>query len=225
MEADLIFNVNKSMFYESDANGKVSILRGRYLAEFTVDQYHLITGCLISGFKKKNLNELSILFPNLKRLSIEKNSNLLSLEGIETLANLEELRIEECAKLTDFSHLSHCKTIQQFNSELFNGQVPVLDYLNKGSLKDLNINGNITDLDKLINFENLDFLSIQGRESTLERLPDMPAVKVSFGLSGFPKLQDLGFLKNLSAEIKIRWWGPKGLPGLPSHLSAVAAFA
>ena len=225
MEPDLIFNVNKSMFYVSDENGKVNIFRGRYLAEFTVDQYHLITGCLISGFKKKNLDDLAILFPNLKSLSIEKNANLISLQGVETLTNLEQIRIEDCSKLSDFSHLIHCPKIQDFNSESFNGQVPVLDYLNKISLKDLNINGNITDLDKLINFENLDFLSINGSGSTLESLPDMPAVKVSFGLSGFPKLQDLGFLKNLSAEIKIRWWGPKGLPGLPSHLSSVAAFA
>jgi hypothetical protein len=225
MEPDSIFNVNKSMFYVSDENGKVNIFRGRYLAEFTVDQYHLITGCLISGFKKKNLDDLAILFPNLKSLSIEKNANLISFQGVENLTNLEQIRIEDCSKLSDFSQLIHCPTIQDFNSESFNGQVPVLDYLNKISLKKLDINGNITDLDKLINFENLDFLSIQGRESTLELLPDMPAVKVSFGLSGFPKLQDLSFLKNLNAEIKIRWWGPKGLPGLPSHLSAVAAFA
>jgi hypothetical protein len=142
MEPDSIFNVNKSMFYVSDENGKVNIFRGRYLAEFTVDQYHLITGCLISGFKKKNLDDLAILFPNLKSLSIEKNANLISLQGVKNLTNLEQIRIEDCSKLSDFSQLIHCPTIQDFNSESFNGQVPVLDYLNKISLKKLDINGN-----------------------------------------------------------------------------------
>jgi Leucine-rich repeat (LRR) protein len=225
MEPNLIFNVNKSMFYESDANGKVSILRGRYLAEFSADKYHLITGCLISGFKKKNLTDLIVLFPNLEILTIEKNSNLTSLEGIENLTNLNELRIEDCTKLSDFSHLIHCTKILKFNSELFKGQVPVLEYINKINLKNLNINGKITDLEKLINFENLDILSLEGGGCTLESLPEIPSLKVSFGLSGFPQLKDLGFLKNLNAAVRIRWWGPKGLPGLPAHLNANATFA
>lgn len=218
MEPNLIFNTNKSMFYTSDESGKINILRGKYLQEFKESDYSLITGCLLAGCKKKNLIEIIELFPNLQMVTIEKTSNLLSLDGIQKLENLSELRIEDCSKLSDLSALSQCNNIHTFHSELFKSNVLILEYLNKDSIKNLYINGNVSDLDKLVEFKGLKKLSLEGGGCTQEQLPELPSVSENFGLSGFSQLKDLSFLKNLTPDVKIRWWGPKGLPGIPADM-------
>jgi hypothetical protein len=87
------------MFFESDEQGRVGF-RGRYLSEFNEQDYATkITGMSISGFKGKDLNELAHIFPMVQRLTIEKTSNLKSLNGIEKFASLCDVRIEECSKL------------------------------------------------------------------------------------------------------------------------------
>lgn len=212
------------MFYTSDETGKISILRGKYLQEFKESDYSQITGCLLAGFKKKNLTDIVELFPNLQMLTIEKTSNLLSLDGIQKLENLSELRIEDCGKLSDLTSLSQCNKIHTFHSELFKSNVLILDYLNKDSIKNLYINGNVSDLDKLVEFKGLNKLSLEGGGCSQEHLPEIPSVHESFGLSGFSQLKDLTFLNNLTSEVKIRWWGPKGLPGIPASLVGNTAF-
>jgi hypothetical protein len=212
------------MFYTSDETGKVNIFRGKYLQEFKESDYSLITGCLLGGFKKKNLNEIVELFPNLRVLTIEKTSNLLSMDGVQKLENLSELRIEDCAKLSDLSSLSQCKNIHTFHSELYKANVRVLEYLNKDSLKNLYISGKVSDLKKLVEFNGLNKLSLEGGGCANEQLPEIPPVREFFGLSGFAQLKDLNFLKNLTSEVKIRWWGPKGLPGIPPILAGFEDF-
>jgi hypothetical protein len=140
------------------------------------------------------------------------------------LENLSELRIEDCGKLSDLSALSHCNKIHAFNSEKFKSNVLVLEYLNKESIKNLYINGNVSDLDKLVEFKGLNKLSLEGAGCSQEQLPEIPSVRENFGLSGFSQLKDLSFLNNLTAEVKIRWWGPKGLPGIPASLAGNTDF-
>ena len=94
MELATLFNHNRSMFFDTDDQGRVSF-RGKYLAEFEESTYSSrIVGMSLSGFKGKDLSGLADVFPLIKRLTIEKTSNIKSLNGIEKFTNLEELRIE-----------------------------------------------------------------------------------------------------------------------------------
>ena len=99
MELATLFNHNRSMFFDTDDQGRVSF-RGKYLAEFEESTYSSrIVGMSLSGFKGKDLSGLADVFPLIKRLTIEKTSNLKSLNGIEKFASLCDVRIEECSKL------------------------------------------------------------------------------------------------------------------------------
>ena len=98
MELATLFNHNRSMFFDTDDQGRVSF-RGKYLAEFEESTYSSrIVGMSLSGFKGKDLSGLADVFPLIKRLTIEKTSNIKSLNGIEKFTNLEELSIEAAKK-------------------------------------------------------------------------------------------------------------------------------
>jgi hypothetical protein len=61
MDLANLFNHNRSMFFESDDQGRVG-LRGKYLSEFNeLDYSSKITGITVSGYKGKDLNDLANL--------------------------------------------------------------------------------------------------------------------------------------------------------------------
>lgn len=224
MDLTTLFNHNRSMFYESDEQGRVGF-RGRYLSEFNEEDYATkITGMCISGFKGKDLNELAQVFPMVQRLTIEKTSNLKSLNGIEKFASLCDVRIEECSKLVDFGAISMVSNLKELNLEKFLLEVPILQYLSGLKITDLTIRSTVADLSKIIDLNYLSHLTVNGSGSALEDLPTLPKINTSFGLEGFPSLKSAAFMVNIDPGIRIRWWGPKKICGLPAHLRTHDAF-
>jgi hypothetical protein len=224
MDLTSLFNHNRSMFFESDEQGRVGF-RGRYLSEFNEQDYATkITGMSISGFKGKDLNELAQIFPMVQRLTIEKTSNLKSLSGIEKFASLCDVRIEECSKLVDFTAIMNVANLVELNLEKFLLEVPILQYLVGLKITDLYIRSSIADLSKLSDFTSLSHLTLIGSGSTLEELPILPKITTSFGLDGFPNLKSAAFMVNIDPTIRIRWWGPKKIGGLPANLRTHEAF-
>jgi hypothetical protein len=218
VELDKIFNVNRSMFFDRDSEGRVSG-RGKYLAEFTPERYDQIVGCSLSGLKKKDLTWLPEAFPSLVKVTIEKTSNITSLNGLGIFTALHELRIENCPKLVDFSALESCQALKNFNSEKIEHEIKVLQFVSR-DVEELYLGSNVVDLSMIAEFGKLSALSLAGHESDAEELPDMPSVSTSFGLEGFKKLKSAKFLTNLSPEVRIRWWGPKPIAEVPAHLNA-----
>lgn len=218
MELDKIFNINRSMFFDRDSEGRMSF-RGKYLAEFAPENYHQIVGCSLSGLKKKDLTWLSEVFPSLVKVTIEKTSNITSLNGIGDYTSLNELRIEDCPKLVDFSALESCQALKNFNIEKIEHEIKVLQFVSR-DVEELYLGSNVVDLPMIAEFGKLSALSLRGHESYAEELPDMPSVSKSFGLEGFKMLKSAKFLTNLSPEVRIRWWGPKPISEVPAHLNA-----
>jgi len=197
MELATLFNHNRSMFFDTDDQGRVSF-RGKYLAEFEESTYSSrIVGMSLSGFKGKDLSGLADVFPLIKRLTIEKTSNIKSLNGIEKFTNLEELRIEECSKLTDLSAIAGLTILSEINFERFNSSVPIIEYSKISTFESLNLSGS-------------------GCQQT--ELPILPKVKTSLGIDGFPNLVSAAFLQNQDSSVRIRWWGPKTISNVPAHL-------
>ena len=224
MDLATLFNHNRSMFFESDDQGRVGF-RGRYLSEFNEQDYATkITGVSVSGFKGKDLNDLAEIFPSAQRLTIEKTSNLKSLSGIEKFTALNDVRIEECSKLTDLSAIAEVENLIKFDLEKFLLDVPVIQYLVGLKIEDLYLRSTITDLSALSDLTNLSHLTLIGSGSTLEELPILPKITTSFGLDGFPNLKSAAFMVNLDPTIRIRWWGPKKIGGLPTKLRSHEAF-
>lgn len=218
MDLATLFNHNRSMFFDTDDQGRVSF-RGKYLAEFEETNYATkIVGMSLSGFKGKDLTGLADIFPLIKRLTIEKTSNIKSLNGIEKFKDLEDLRIEECSKLTDLSAIAGLSKLKEINTEKFNSPVPVVGFIKKQPLNSLWISGNATDLDQLVEIQNLDSLDLNGSGSILTELPILPKVKTSLGIDGFPNLVSAAFLQNQDSSVRIRWWGPKTISNVPAHL-------
>lgn len=224
MDLATLFNHNRSMFFESDDQGRVG-LRGRYLSEFSEQDYSTkITGITISGYKGKDLNDLAEAFPSVQRLTIEKTSNLKSLIGIDKFASLNELRIEECSKLTDLSTLAQVGNLRHLDIEKFLLEVPVIQYLTGLNTTDLYVRSTVSDLSNISKFSKLNHLTLNGNGSIMEELPEIPKIATSFGLEGFPNLKSASFLVNLDPTIRIRWWGPKKIAGLPANLRSHEAF-
>jgi len=224
MELATLFNHNRSMFFESDDQGRVG-LRGRYLSEFVEQDYATkITGMSVSGFKGKDLNDLAVMFPSVQRLTIEKTSNLKSLNGIEKFIALNEVRIEECSKLTDLSAIANAKNLRNLDIEKFLLEVPVIRFIMNLEISDLYLRSTISDLSVISKFSQLNHLTLNGNGSSLEELPEIPKIATSFGLEGFPSLKSAAFLTNLDPTVRIRWWGPKKIEGLPAHLRSHDAF-
>ena len=218
MDLATLFNHNRSMFFDTDDQGRVSF-RGKYLAEFEETNYATkIVGMSLSGFKGKDLTGLADIFPLIKRLTIEKTSNLKSLNGIEKFKDLEDLSIEECSKLTDLSAIAGLSQLKEINTEKFNSPVPIVEFIKKQPLNSLWISGNATDLGQLVEIQNLDSLNLNGSGSILTELPILPKVKTSLGIDGFPNLVSAAFLQNQDSSVRIRWWGPKTISNVPNHL-------
>ena len=223
MEIKKIFNPKKTIFLGMDENGRVGG-RGRFFSELSPDEYPTIKGCVIAGYKKRNLNNLVDLFPNLIQLTIEKTSNLVNLEGIGTLSDLQRISIEDCPKLMDLSELINCVKLSEVRLASFKNTTNVLSFLLPQTVTDLSIHGNVADLEKIYLFKSLIYLSLNGHGSDLEALPVLPKVKKNFHLEGFPKLKDASFMSNLDAEMRIAWWGPKPIAGIPKHLQSLDTF-
>lgn len=223
MEIDKLFNPKKTIFLGMDEQGRIQA-RGRFFGELSQGDYTKIKSCSISGYKKKNLMEVIDLFPNLIEITIEKNSNLISLEGIKTLSDLRQLTIEDCPKLLDLSELSLCKKLSEVRMGSFKTATRVLSFLSPDILKDLTIHGNLKDLDEINKFENLDYLTVNGYGCEVDKLPLLPKIGKSFTLEGFPKLKDASFMENFTPNIRITWWGPKPILGIPNQLMNLDTF-
>ena len=224
MDLATLFNHNRTMFFESDDQGRVGF-RGRYLSEFNEQDYATkITGMSISGFKGKDLSGLAEVFPGVQRLTIEKTSNLKSLSGIEKFTSLNDVRIEECSKLVDLSALAQVSNLTKLDLEKFLLEVPVVQFLVGLNIADLYLRSTVTDLSNLSNLKSLSHLTLIGSGSTLEDLPILPKITTSFGLDGFPNLKTAAFMVNIDPTIRIRWWGPKKIGGLPTCLRTHEAF-
>jgi len=223
MEFDKIFNVKKTLFFETNNEGKVG-LRGKFLFEFKEDEYYKITGISISGLKKKNLIDLTSFFPNLIRITIENTSNIQSLLGIEKFTQINELNIKECTNLMDLSAIEKLKYLKIANFEDLRNKTKILSYLLGTQISELYIHGLVEDLNELSNFKDLRILSLGGHGCDNETLPDIPKVTQHFGLSGFTNLKSANFLRNLDPNIKIRWWGPPEISEMPVHLKNNDAF-
>lgn len=213
-----LLNLKRSMFYDTDEHGRISF-RGKYLNEFKEDEYAArIKAIRVSGFKAKNLRKLSEAFPAIERLTIEKTSKLISLEGIELWSDLNELRIEDCPKLTDLSALKSLLKLKLIGLEKFTNAVNVIQFLSSSELREVYLNDNLLDFDLISEMNDLEVISLEGYKSERVELPLLPPISKSFGISGFNKLQSAGFLANQPREIHIRWWGPEKVTGVPKHL-------
>ena len=218
-----IFNPKKTIFLGMDDQGRIQG-RGRFFGELKPEQLPTIKSTYLSGFKKKNLIELVDLFPNLVELTIEKTSNLVSLEGVNLLLGLRAITIEDCPKLMDLSALISCTQLAKVNLEAFKNEAKVLDYISPKTVKDLSLHGNLIDLEKVINFQELEYLSLNGHDCNIASLPTLPKVAKNFNLRGFPNLTNASFMENFNANMRITWWGPKPIEGIPEQLKDFKTF-
>ena len=218
-----LFNPRKTIFLGLDELGRIEG-RGRFYAEIDETEYSAIKSCVISGFKKKNLVELVSMFPNLIEVSIEKTSKLLSLEGIDRLVDLQKITIQDCPNLKDLSSLKTCRNLAEVQLSMFKTPTEVLGFLNTKVVSNLAVNGNITDMSLIGHFKNLDYLNLNGYGCDTEVLPSLPKVRKNFNLEGFPKLKDASFMEEFDASIRISWWGPKPIEGIPEKLLAHKTF-
>ena len=111
-----------------------------------------------------------------------------------------------------------------FDLEKFILEVPVVQFLVGLNIADLYLRSTITDLLDLSNLKSLSHLTLIGSGSTLEELPVLPKIPTSFGLDGFPNLKSAAFMVNIDPTIRIRWWGPTKVGGVPTHLRSHEAF-
>ena len=223
MEIEKLFNPKRTIFLGMDEQGRIQA-RGRFFGELTQEEYPSIRSCVLSGFKRKNLIELVELFPNLIEVDIEKNSNLTSLQGIEKLTDLRQFTIGECPKLIDLSSLRQCAKLAEIRLDFFKTATNVLSNLHPEIVNSLSLHGNITDLERITEFTNLNFLNLNGSGSALESLPALPKIRNTFILFGFSKLKDASFMLNLDSDLRIDWWGPKPINGIPDHLKTLETF-
>ena len=131
-----IFNPKKTIFLGMDDQGRIQG-RGRFFGELKPEQLPTIKSTYLSGFKKKNLIELVDLFPNLVELTIEKTSNLVSLEGVNLLLGLRAITIEDCPKLMDLSALISCTQLAKGYLEGFNLEAIVVDDISERAGEEL----------------------------------------------------------------------------------------
>lgn len=223
INVEKLFNPKKTIFLGSDEQGKIQA-RGRYFSELSELEYNSIRACHVAGFKQKNLLELVEIFPNLIEITIEKTSKLYSLEGIDRLISLRKLSIQECQNLTDLSSLKSCFHLSDVRLSQFTNPTTILAFLNPDEVRELAIHGNTIDLDLIREFTKLKYLHLNGYGCEKEILPLLPMVESNFNLEGFPKLKDAGFMMNFDSRIRITWWGPKPISGIPAHLASFDAF-
>ncbi|NBU47862.1 MAG: hypothetical protein EBS34_10570, partial [Flavobacteriales bacterium] len=131
---------------------------------------------------------------------------------------------EECSKLTDLSTLAQVENLRHLDIEKFLLEVPVIQYLTGLNITDLYLRSTVSDLSNISKCSKLNHLTLNGNGSSLEELPEIPKIITSFGLEGFPNLKSASFLVNLDPTIRIRWWGPKKIAGLPANLRSHEAF-
>jgi len=91
-------------------------------------------------------------------------------------------------------------------------------------ITDLTIRSSVSDLSKITDLSNLSQLTLIGNGSALEELPILPKINTGFALEGFPNLKSAVFMMNIDPSVRIRWWGPKKVGGIPAHLRAHEAF-
>jgi hypothetical protein len=214
-----IFNVNKSTFYGFDEEGRIQA-RGRFISEFDIAEFSDIKACYLVGFKKKNLAELVDLFPNILEITMEKSSQLVSLEGLQKLTELRKIVLHNLPKLTDLSALKFNENLTDLDSAQFKNKVNLLSFLSKDNLMKLSINDTVTDLEEVSNFTNLSSLRLHGWDSPRTSLPNLPKLNKNLGITGFPNLTDASFMTNLDSTIYINWQGPKNISNIPSHLKS-----
>jgi hypothetical protein len=113
---------------------------------------HLITPVFISLCNNPHLLNLESLSskPHLKRLLVNNTgiSNLLGLEGCNSL---EELSLQHCTKLTDLSGVNHLKTLKKIDLSYCPGIKSLDSLLSLPKLREINLRGcyQITDHEEL----------------------------------------------------------------------------
>ena len=136
-----IFNTNKSTFLFAGS------ARGQFLNEISDADYKKVVSARLSGFKAKDFSILVGFMPGLKELTIEKNTKLLSLEGIHQW-NLEKLSLEGCSSLKNYSQLATLKSLKEFKSTSVPLGTEVLKYIGP-KVNDLGIDPNAGDIELL----------------------------------------------------------------------------
>ena len=205
-----IFNPNKSTFLFADS------ARGKYLNEIPeADQKKVVTARL-SGFKAKNLSSLTGFMPGLKELAIEKNTKLLTLEGIQQW-NLEKLSLEGCSAILDYKPIATLKSLKEFKSTSVPTGTEVLKYMGS-KVKDLGIDPNAADIELLSEMSGLQHLSLVCERCNHKTLPVLPKGLKSLLISGdFENLNDASFLANLNCKINLTIWiDTKSMKNIPA---------
>lgn len=149
-----------------------------------------------------NITDLTLLqnLRNLKKLVLDRNYKLTSLETLPYLESLEELNFEYIKNLRDISHLvkqTHLKHIY-FDTNEFSDASALGDLLNLETLE-LKIMRKMSDISFLASLKKLENLHLSaGKIKSFEIVSDLKSLK-KLKLSGATgSLMDISFLKNLT---------------------------
>ena len=205
-----IFNPNKSTFLFAGS------ARGQFLNEISDADYKKVVSARLSGFKAKDFSILAGFMPGLKELTIEKNTKLLSLEGVHQW-NLEKLSLEGCSLLKNYSQLATLKSLKEFKSTSVPPGTEVLKYIGP-KVKDLGIDPNAADIDLLSDMSGLQYLSLICEQCDHKILPLLPKGLKSLLINGeYDNLKDASFMANLNPKINLTIWiDTKNMKNIPS---------
>lgn len=122
------------------------------------------------------------------------------------------------------SSLKSCVNLSEVRLAQFETPTTILAFLNPDKVSNLALHGNTTDLDLIVGFTKIEYLHLNGYGCEKESLPLLPKVGTNFNLEGFPKLKDAGFMMNFASNMRITWWGPKPINGIPAQLVSFDVF-
>jgi len=145
----------QTLFYLPDA------FKSTYTNELDEESMKDVVLCYFLFVQTPDLSWISIDFPNLLEVSLEKSKKLKSLEGLQLLSNLKEISIKSsCEVLTDFSALSN-ENLERITLDFAPSELPTLSKSvnsitihNSKSLSNLDFMSNLKD-DTRIFFKGL----------------------------------------------------------------------
>ena len=205
-----IFNPNKSTFLFAGS------VRGQYLNEIPEADHKKVVTARLIGFKAKDLSGLTGFMPELKELTIEKNTKLISLEGVQQW-NLEKLCLDGCSGLTNYKPVENLKFLKVFKTTSVPLGTDVLKFLG-ANVKELGIDPNTKDIELLSGMSGLQYLSLVCDRCDCKSLPVLPKGLKSLLISGdFDNLNDASFMSNLNPKINLTSWiNTKGMKNVPA---------
>ena len=157
---------------------------------------------------------------DLKRLVIQSNHRLSSIEGLGNLPALEELQLYECGNFGDFDVLGGLQRLKNLaitgnrNLKSFS-DLKALEGLTGIRVIDLSHNPRLKTLNGLQKLQALEELDVSGCEnlSDLSVLEGLTAIR-RIGLSRNPHLKTLNVLQKMQALEEIVVWNCENLSGL-----------